>query len=155
MPPGPPPGGRSVSGERGAQPGGAAKPEKPAAEYGLLAGKGGSSLLEVDGQSVACDFAADRSSSISILLRGGASLTGSINADGAAKFASLVVEAGSVWIVSADSCLDSLSAEIGAGGKSVVNIRGNGHRVSYDAKSNPGLGGKSYQLSGGGSLVPE
>jgi len=152
-PPGPPPGAQGSSEvDRGLQQGG---PGLPAEGGGLVAKKGGRIVVDIEAQSVSCDFSADRSSSLSIVLRGGATLTGSVNADGTAKYASLEVDAESVWIVTADSRLSSLSARIGRDGASIANIRGGGHSVRYDPAANPGLGGKAYALAGGGSLIPD
>ncbi len=39
-------------------------------------------------------------------------------------------------------------------GDTVANITGNGHVLTYDQRYNPALGGKTYQLAGGGTLVP-
>ena len=39
-------------------------------------------------------------------------------------------------------------------GTTISNIVGNGHTVTYVSSANPGLGGKTYTLSGGGTLKP-
>jgi hypothetical protein len=54
------------------------------------------------------------------------------------------------------ACTSSLTLQNGStfSGNSVSNIIGNGHTVYYDAKACSALGGLSYSLSGGGSLMP-
>jgi hypothetical protein len=126
----------------------------PGAGSGFAARKGGSSVIEVEGQALAVNLSADRSSSIGVVLRAGAVWTGSMNADRAAKAASLSLDEKSRWIVTADSYLTSLTASLSPDGSSVGGIEGDGHSVHYDAKANPWLGGKTYALEKGGSLVP-
>ena len=42
----------------------------------------------------------------------------------------------------------------GISGAQVTNIVGNGHAVHYSTVENSSLGGKTYTLTGGGTLVP-
>ncbi|NEB78018.1 hypothetical protein G3I40_22770, partial [Streptomyces sp. SID14478] len=79
-------------------------------------------------------------------------LTGSTTLDGAVSGASLTLGAGTRWSVAGDSTLKGL--ELGSGAKVSDVLDGNGHAVTYDADASPGLGGKTYRLSGGGTLRP-
>jgi hypothetical protein len=58
--------------------------------------------------------------------------------------------------VSGDSTLTTLSDSAGISGTSISNIQGNGYTVTYDSSlsGNSALGGKTYTLSGGGTLKP-
>jgi hypothetical protein len=58
--------------------------------------------------------------------------------------------------VTADSYLESLSDSNGISGSTIINIVGNGHMVFYNAglAAIRWLGGKTYNLTGGGTLKP-
>ena len=68
---------------------------------------------------------------------------------------SITLDASSRWTVTGDSHVTTLSDSAGISGTTVKNVVGNGHTVYYDSSANPGLGAKTYTLSGGGTLVPE
>ena len=67
----------------------------------------------------------------------------------------LTLDGTSTWNVTADSHLASLMGAL-ISGTTITNITGNGHTVTYDAgnAANSSLGGKTYALSGGGTLTP-
>jgi hypothetical protein len=127
-----------------------------AGNWGTSGSNGGTVNLVADGQSLTGDSVADNISSIDITLQNGSSLSGSINADKAAKEARLTLDASSTWNVMADSYLTSLTLTGGISGTTINNITGNGHTVYYDAadSANSALGGQTYTLSGGGTLQP-
>jgi hypothetical protein len=125
-----------------------------AGNWGNSGSNGGTVLLTADGQSLTGDLTADAISSINLTLQNASSLTGAINADKSAKSASLSLDAGSTWTVTADSYLTSLSDSAGISGTSITNISGNGHTVYYDGSACPDLGSKTYALGGGGELKP-
>jgi hypothetical protein len=97
---------------------------------------------------------ADNLSSITAALQNGSSLTGAINADKAAKAANLTLDATSTWNVTADSYLTCLRDTAGISGAAATNIIGNGHTVYYSLSACPALNGRSYTLSGSGTLTP-
>jgi hypothetical protein len=57
--------------------------------------------------------------------------------------------------VTADSHLSALTGAT-ISGSGVRNVKGNGHTITYDASdsANSYLNGKTYSLSGGGTLEP-
>jgi hypothetical protein len=121
--------------------------------WGTSGSNGGHAELTADSQALAGDLMADASSTIQLTLANGSSLTGCINGSGSAKSVSLALDASSTWSVTADSHLTSLSGA-GISGATVTNITGNGHTVYYDSASCPALGGLTYTLAGGGTLMP-
>ena len=122
--------------------------------WGNSGANGGAAVLTADGQSLIGDLTADKISMISVILQNGSALAGAINGDGAAKAANLTMDSSSSWEVTADSHLAALSLGGGISGDSVAAIKGNGHSVTYDSNASPALGGKTYSLNGGGTLMP-
>lgn len=120
---------------------------------GTTGSNGGTAILTADGQTLAGNMIGDSLGTITNTLKNGSSLTGSINADHKVKAVALALDSTSTWTVTADSYLTSLTDTSGISGKTVTNIRGNGHTVYYDA-SNAALGGKTFTLAGGGYLKP-
>ncbi|MEO5818402.1 MAG: hypothetical protein ABIT20_24235 [Gemmatimonadaceae bacterium] len=106
--------------------------------------------LLINTDTVSGALIADASSTITATLQGAAKLTG------AAQGATLSIDPTSVWIVTANSALTTLTLPGGITGTSILNVIGNGFTVSYLASlpGNAALGGKTYTLSGGGQLVP-
>jgi cyclophilin family peptidyl-prolyl cis-trans isomerase len=135
---------------------GAGTPMSAAAgKWGTSGSNGGTAILAADDQSLTGDVVADEISSVILTLTKGSSLVGAINADDMANEARLTLDATSTWNVTADSYLTSLTLSGGISGTTITNIAGNGHTVYYDAgdATNSALGGKTYNLSGGGRLV--
>jgi hypothetical protein len=110
--------------------------------------------FSADAQTLAGSVVADKISTVALTLKNGSSLTGAINTAKTAKSVSLTLDASSTWTVTADSHLTTLSDTPGISGTTITNIIGGGHTVTYDKSANPGLGGKTYTLSGGGVLKP-
>jgi len=125
--------------------------------WGTKGSNGGTVVFTADGQTLTGNMVADSISSLTINLTNGSTLNGAINADKAAKAASLTLDATSTWTVTADSYLTSLSDASGISSSSITNITGNGHNVYYDASlaANSALGGKTYDLVNGGKLMPK
>jgi hypothetical protein len=73
---------------------------------------------------------------------------------GAITNASLTLDSSSMWIVTGNSTLTSLTGAK-VSGSTVTNIVGNGHDVYYDKNlsASEWLGGKTYTLAGGGKLI--
>ena len=121
-----------------------------AGNWGNAGSNGGNAVLTVEGQVLAGNLTADSSSSIDATLKNNSNLTGTITN------AALTLDGTSVWSVTGNSVLTSLSDADGIAGSSMVNIRGNGYTVSYDARlaANSYLGGRTYTLANGGTLAP-
>ncbi|MEO8624858.1 MAG: immunoglobulin domain-containing protein, partial [bacterium] len=119
---------------------------------GTLASATGSSNVTIiaDADSLAGDLVADATSSIALTLQKGAKLTGTV------QRVALTMDATSTWTVTATSVLTTLT-NAGISGLSITNIVGNGFTVYYALANagNAALGGKTYTLVGGGSLVPQ
>jgi hypothetical protein len=124
-----------------------------AGNWGTSGTNGGTVVLTANAQSLAGDMVADNISSITATLTNGSSLKGAINTAKTAKSVNLTLDATSSWTVTADSCLTSLT-DSAITGTTISNIIGNGHTVTYVSSANPSLGGKTYTLSGGGTLKP-
>jgi hypothetical protein len=122
--------------------------------WGKAGANGGTVKLTAIGQDLVGNSIADAISSLSLSLQNGSTLTGAINADHKAKAASLELDATSTWTVTTDSYLTGLTDTSGISGTTVTNIIGNGHTIYYDSSTCPTLGGKTYSLSGGGTLKP-
>ncbi|MEV3853465.1 hypothetical protein AB0J38_03975 [Streptomyces sp. NPDC050095] len=119
-----------------------------------LTTKGGV-LLRVRDEGAATFSADDEKLKGDVLVPDGSAvldLSGSTTLDGTVTGASMKLGAGTKWSVAGDSTLRGL--ELGPGVDVADAIDGNGHKVTYDEESSPGLGGKTYRLSGGGTLKP-
>jgi hypothetical protein len=106
--------------------------------------------LTAYGETLTGSILTDSTSSATVVLKQGSTLKGRINK------AALTLDSTSTWTVTADSTLTSLTgAEIS--GSKITNITGNGHTVYYDKDlaANKALGGKTYTLAGGGTLVAQ
>ena len=125
-----------------------------AGNWGNQGTNGGTVIFTGNAQTLVGDMVADNISSITVTLQNTSSLKGSINADNKAKVANLTLDASSVWDVTADSHLTCLSDTSGISGSTISNINGNGHTVYYNKSACGALGGKTYTLTGGGSLKP-
>jgi hypothetical protein len=122
--------------------------------WGTSGSNGGTVEFTADAQTLVGSVVADKISTVALTLKNGSSLTGAIDTAKTAKSASLMLDAPSTWTVTADSHLTTLSDTAGISGTTITNIIGGGHTVTYDKSANPGLGGKTYTLSGGGVLKP-
>jgi hypothetical protein len=122
------------------------------ASAGTLISATGSSVVTFvsDADSLAGNLIADASSTIGATLQNGARLSGALQG------IALQLDSTSTWNVTATSALTSLS-DVGAiSGTFITNIIGNGFTVYYSANlpANAALGGRTYDLTGGGVLVP-
>jgi len=121
-----------------------------AGNWGTSGSNGGTVVLTADGQTLTGDMTADSLSSIAATLKNGSLLTGKLTS------VAVTLDAGSVWSVTGNSALTSLTDSAGISGASIANIKGNGYAVTYNASlsANSYLGGKVYSLAGGGLLTP-
>ncbi|MDB4883482.1 MAG: hypothetical protein JWL95_2248 [Gemmatimonadetes bacterium] len=117
----------------------------------LVSATGASTVsLLVEGDSLSGSITADASSTINVVMQGGASLTGVIQG------ASVALDSTTTWKVTGDSAPLWVSGARFWDGTSITNIVGNGFTVSYLASrpENAVFGGRTYTLAGGGLLVP-
>jgi hypothetical protein len=130
--------------------------EAAAGSWGAAGLNGGSAILDANDQTLTGNLIADAFSTLNVTLERGSELTGAIDPERTAKEANLTLDATSTWKVTADSYLTGLTLTGGMAGETISNIVGGGHTVYYDAGSavNTALGGKTYDLKGGGSLRP-
>ncbi|MDP4190619.1 MAG: T9SS type A sorting domain-containing protein [Bacteroidota bacterium] len=128
-----------------------------AGNWGTTGKNGGYANLTANKQKLSGDITVDALSTFTGELKDSSSLTGAINNSNTASSVSLTLDATSKWILTANSNLSILSDGSGIAGSSVTNITGNGFNVYYDASlaANSALGGKTYSLVNGGSLMPK
>ncbi|SFT85037.1 hypothetical protein SAMN02910356_02408 [Selenomonas sp. GACV-9] len=110
---------------------------------------GGIFTLNACNQQLNGKILANNLSQVTLNLGNGANWTGSFNEDYQADKAVLQLSKAASWNVTADSYLTVISDDDSA----FANINSNGHKVYYDKSSNPALGGKTYDLPGGGKLL--
>jgi hypothetical protein len=121
-----------------------------AGDWGTTGSNGGAVVFTAENEALAGSITADEISSITAVLRNGATLSGAITN------AALSLDTTSTWTVTGDSALTTLADTAGLSGSTIPNIVGNGHTVTYDANlaGNSALGGKTYSLVNGGTLAP-
>jgi hypothetical protein len=122
--------------------------------WGTEGSNGGNLTFTADQQTLSGDIEVNNISTLSVVLQNGSALTSAINAADTGKEVNLTLDASSAWNVTADSYLSCLTNPDGISGGSITNITGNGHTVYYAQDACPALGGKTYQLTGGGTLQP-
>ncbi len=110
----------------------------------------GSATFIADGETLAGNLVADSTSSLAATLQNHTKFTGVVTGG------ALTIDATSVWTLSGNSVLTSLSDANGISGSTVNNIAGNGHNVTYNASlsANSYLNARTYALAGGGYLLP-
>jgi hypothetical protein len=116
---------------------------------------GGIVHLIADEQILPGNIVLDENSTVSLELKNGSVLKGSVNSDNKGGKIDLALDSSSTWDVTADSYIDTLTVDELAG-NSISNIIGNGHNIYYEKSANAEtLGGKKYDLAGGGKLMPK
>jgi hypothetical protein len=118
--------------------------------WGRKGSNGGHLSATAESQVLEGDIVVESGSSISLELVKGSSLSGKI--DGA----SLSLGEGSTWKVTGDSRLSVIALPESDIAVLVSRIVDGGHRIAYNAKApaNAWLGSKTYDLAGGGKLLP-
>ncbi|HJP96033.1 MAG TPA: hypothetical protein VJ843_01535 [Candidatus Saccharimonadales bacterium] len=117
-------------------------------QWGTSGKNGGTVTLSADSQTLNGNVVTDNISSAALILKNNSSLKGSVNK------AALTLDASSSWNVTADSTITTLSGAT-VSGTSISNITGNGHTVYYSKALNASLNGQTYDLTGGGKLMPQ
>lgn len=123
-----------------------------AGNWGTKGSNGGTVTLKANNQILDGNITCDTISSIEAILQNNSILTGSINGDNTAKSTKLTLDKTSIWNVTGDSYLTTLTDD----DLTLANIHDNGFTIYYEssAATNSWLGGKSYNLAGGGRLIP-
>lgn len=131
--------------------------EASADQWGSSGSNGGTVILTADNQILTGDMIGDNISIITAILQDSTKFTGAVNKDNKAKSVSITLDASSVWILTADSYLNSFIDAGEISGTSITNITGNGFNIYYDASlsSNSYLNGLTYSLINGGELIPK
>lgn len=119
---------------------------------GSNGGNGGNAILNADTEKLSGDVVADNVSTVALTLTD-SSWSGALDTANTAKSSTLALSGSSTWSVSADSFVGTLTG-VKVSGTTVTNITGNGHTIFYDASTSTALGGKTYALTGGGTLQP-
>lgn len=125
--------------------------------WGKSGSNGGTVTLNATAQNMDGDIVADNISSVTVNLREGSSLNGAINNAGTAKLAILTLDSTSKWNLEGNSHLTGLTETGSATSAALNNISSNGYNVYYKASvsTNKWLAGATYDLNGGGKLIPE
>lgn len=123
-------------------------------QWGTTGSNGGNALVTADGQTLTGNVTADAISTVNLTLQNSSTLNGALNSEKTAKSIMLILDATSLWNVTADSYLTCLTDASGISGTSISNINGNGHTVYYDTGSCSALNGLTYNLKGSGTLQP-
>lgn len=97
------------------------------------------------------DIFVDSQSTLKLKLENGAHMTGAINTDDTAKSVTLTVARDAQWILTGDSHIMSFCDE----DASFKNIDSAGYNIYYGKNASTILGGLTYDLPGGGKLIPQ
>lgn len=122
--------------------------------WGTSGSNGGNLTFNASGETLTGAVVVDSISTLTLKLSNSSTLTGAINNANTAKSVSVTLDSTSTWTVTANSYVTTLSDSAGVSGAYITNIVGNGYNVYYQSSSNSWLGGGTYTLSGGGSLIP-
>ncbi|MFT4248849.1 MAG: hypothetical protein QM581_12620, partial [Pseudomonas sp.] len=119
-------------------------------QWGSKDGNGGHAVLHALHQHLPGDLVANNGGSIAVDLKQDSVLEGRVHG------ATLDIDASSRWEVRGDSTVAALTIAGSDAKARLARLRGNGHSVTYDAKApaNAWLGGKRWELPGGGWLQP-
>ena len=98
-----------------------------AAGWGKEGSNGGQVTLNADSQTISGDMLVDSVSTLNLYLKGSSVFTGAINPDGAAGSVYVELESGSVWTLTEDSYISSLTCA-----EDCINL--NGHKLYVDGK---------------------
>lgn len=112
---------------------------------------GGKDAVMYTNTDFRADIFIDNQSTLKLKLENGAHMTGAVNTDNTAKSVTLTLAKDAQWILTEDSHIMSFSDE----DLSFKNIQSNGHNIYYQKNASTILGGMTYDLPGGGRLMPE
>ncbi|MDP4240671.1 MAG: hypothetical protein Q8904_14505 [Bacteroidota bacterium] len=121
---------------------------------GSSASSGGITYFVAKGQTLSGLIYVDASSKAYITLSSSSAFTGAIDKAKAAGTLTLTLDNTSIWTVTGTSYINGAISGLNISNSTVSNIVGNGNNVYYLSSANSALGGKTYNLSGGGQLIP-
>jgi hypothetical protein len=123
-----------------------------AGDWGTSGSNGAQVAFTADNEILNGTIICDKISTVTLTLKNNTTLKGHINAEHTAKTVTLSLDQTSIWEVAGNSYLTSITDE----DASLANIHSNGYTVYYNASSstNSWLGSKTFDLTGGGHLVP-
>ncbi|ESQ93574.1 hypothetical protein ABAC460_00460 [Asticcacaulis sp. AC460] len=101
--------------------------------------------ITASGQSLNGDIVTDAVSSAVLDLKDCSRFSGRTTAN-----VDVSLDAGSTWTLTGDGRVGKLTLA----GDPAASLIGNGHSLAYDPARNPDFGGQTYELKGGGQLLP-
>lgn len=121
-------------------------------DNGEIVFSSGAANYKLANEVLISDIISDKTSEINVSLLSSTTLTGNINADNKLTVVSISLDSSSVWNVTADSYVKSISDL----DSSLSNIKDGGNTIYYDASNgkNKWINGKTVDLAQGGKLVP-
>lgn len=122
-----------------------------AGQWGTPGRNGGQALVQANRQTLPGDVVAADGGSVSL------ELTTQSTLHGRSEGASLSLDASSRWIVTGDSRVAGLTLAGTTPQEKLAHIDSQGHEIRYDPRQpgNRWLGGKRWELPGGGHLSPQ
>lgn len=119
--------------------------------WGTPGKNGGKLEFNAKKQTLKGDIVCDEISSVDLSLKSSSEFTGAIDTENTGDV-SLTLDKSSVWNVTADSYVTSLTDS----DSTFTNIKSNGNTIYYDATNaaNSALNGKTIYLSDGGKITP-
>ncbi|MCI7330648.1 MAG: hypothetical protein SOZ01_11440 [Selenomonadaceae bacterium] len=122
-----------------------------ASRWGKSGANGGNFTLTAENQVLSGAVKADSISSVTLNLGDKASYQGAFNTDNTAQSATITLAKTAHWDFTGDAYVTKLS-DAASGYK---NIASHGHNIYYDVAADTTRGGQTYQLPGGGKLMPQ
>lgn len=119
-------------------------------EWGTSGQNGSSVVLNAKNQKLTGDIMADKISKIEINLESNSHLTSKINKDGSANYIKVKLDKTSSITLESDAYIACIEDEM----EDFSNIISNGYNIYYDENECTALNGKTIELLGGGSLIP-
>ncbi len=117
--------------------------------WGTSGSNGGTVTFTASGETLTGDVVADSISTVTLNLKSSSTLSGAINTAKTAESVALTLDASSSWTASGVSYVTTLTDS----DATLSNIK-SAYTLYYKSSANSWLGGSTYSLSGGGSLVP-
>lgn len=122
-----------------------------ASRWGKTGANGGDFTLKAKHQHLSGKIVADSISEVTLDLGDGAAYVGAFNTENSAKAANLSLTKKASLMLTADAYVTAFSDAR----TDFQNIKSRGHNLYYDAAASTALGGKTYELPGGGKLLPK
>jgi len=110
--------------------------------------RGGKLSVETKQQQLEGLICADADSQVLLNMKESSCFSGAFNPDNTAQKATLLISEDSQWNVTKDSYVNGLLQA------KTSSIQSNGHNIYYSTAANPQLQGQTFDLNGGGKLLP-